>query len=89
MQLKIRHEISRCNFLSKRKDALAGKHLVCHLDTRKRVMIQDGLYSRFAKHVETVCLENPRRFQKVAPHVRGKDRPDTLFPHEGNVLCRD
>jgi hypothetical protein len=34
-------------------------------------MIQDGLYSRFAKHVETVCLENPRRFQ-FAPHVRGK-----------------
>ena len=52
-------------------------------------MIQDGLYSRFAKHVETVCLENPRQFQKVAPHVRGKNRPDTLFPHEGNVLCRD
>jgi hypothetical protein len=29
-------------------------------------MIQDGLYSRFAKHVETVCLENPRRFQSCA-----------------------
>jgi hypothetical protein len=52
------------------------------------MMIQNGLYSGFAKHVETVCLENPRRFQSCATCV-GENRPDTLFPHEGNALCRD
>jgi hypothetical protein len=33
------------------------------------VVIQDGLYSRFAKHVETVCLGILVSFE-VAPNVR-------------------
>lgn len=48
-------------------------------------MIQDGLYSSFAKHVEAVCLEKPRRFQRCAT-CAGENKPDTLFPHEDNAL---
>jgi hypothetical protein len=33
------------------------------------VVIQDGMYSRFAKHVETVCLDPAVSFE-VAPSVR-------------------
>ncbi len=33
------------------------------------MVIQDGLYSRFAKHVETVCLDRAVSFE-VAPNVR-------------------
>ena len=36
------------------------------------MMIQDGLYSRFAKHVETFDLEEHRVGFKVAPRDRGK-----------------
>ena len=72
-------------FPVEKKDALASKHLVCYLDTGKRVMIQDGLYSRFAKHVETVCLDNPRRFQSYDT-CAGENKQDTSFPHEGSAL---
>ncbi len=35
---------------------LSGKHLVYCLGTRKRMMIQNDLYSRFSEHVETIYL---------------------------------
>ena len=54
----------------KREDALASKHLVYRLSTRKRVVIQDDSHSRIAKHVETVCLGISRRFQIVASNMR-------------------
>jgi len=38
------------------KYALPREHLVYCLGTRKRMMIQDGLYSRFLEHVETIYL---------------------------------
>jgi hypothetical protein len=58
-----------CN-CGKDNNALASKRLICSLDTRKRVVIQDGLYSRFAEHVKTICLEFPRWFQTVASNMR-------------------
>jgi hypothetical protein len=67
------------------KDALATKHLVFRLDTGKRVVIQDNLYSRFAKHVETVCLEIPRRFQSCIEGAYN-DKQDISFRHEGSAL---
>jgi hypothetical protein len=48
-------------------------------------MIQDGLYSRLAKHVETVCLQNPLGF-RVAPRVRGKT-DQILYSPTRVMLC--
>ena len=77
-----------CNRVSKKKDALASKHLVYRLDTGKRVVIQDGLYSGFAKHVEAVCLEIPHQLQNCCIEYANNNRQDTLSPHEGSALCR-
>jgi hypothetical protein len=49
------------------------------------VVIQDNLYSRFAKHVETVCLEIQRQLQSCLKCAYN-DRQDTSFPHEGSAL---
>jgi hypothetical protein len=36
--------------------ALSCEHLVYGLGAGKRMMIEDGLYSRIAEHVETIYL---------------------------------
>ena len=49
-------------------------------------MIQDDLYSRIAKHLETVCLKTPRRFQNRCIKYAYNSKPDTSFPHEDSAL---
>jgi len=50
------------------------------------MVVQDDLYSRFAEHIKTFCLENPRLFQFVCVKYAYDNGQDTLFPNEGSVL---
>ena len=75
-----------CNRVSKKKDALASKHLVHRLDTGKRVVIQNDLYSGFAKHVETICLQIARQLQIAASNMR-TITDKILYPPTRVVLC--
>jgi hypothetical protein len=62
----MRHQIACTNNgISQGYNVLPSKHLIFRLGTRKRMMIQDDLYPRFAQHVHTVCLGDPASVLKL------------------------
>jgi hypothetical protein len=65
------------------KYALPRERLVDGLGTRKRVMTQDDLYSRFLEHVETIYLAI---YHQTKLRMDVHNKPDTLAPHGGSTL---
>ena len=80
------HQIPRTCNCGEENNALSSKHLVYRLDTRKSVVIQDDLYSRFAEHIKTLCLGIPRWFLIVASDMR-TITDKIVYSPTGVVLC--